>query len=292
MRYVVLASLCLLGMCCKLLAQKLQEVETSYIYRAPETMSVEQAKRFALERAQIDAIATAFGTSISQHNSTYISNKNGQSYIDFSSISSSDVQGEWIETIGEPRYEVLFEQGMLIVSCKVKGIIREIVSAAIDIKAKVLRNGTDDRFESTEFRSGDDIYLSFQSPVNGFLAVYLLDDNGDAFCLLPYRNKKDGIQKITANTRYIFFSEKDVSSDEQGLVDEYTLTLTREHGIENNEIYIIFSTNSFVKATDQDKGDFLPRKVDRESFQKWLAKVRRKDMFLNFSLKQITIVGE
>lgn len=290
MRFFVLVAFCLLAMSSKLVAQKQQKVENIYTYRAPENISVEQAKRIALERAQIDAIATAFGTSILQHNSTLVSNKNGHSDIDFRSISSSDVQGEWIETIGEPQYDISFEKEMLIVSCKVKGIIREIVSADIDIKAKVLRNGTEDRFESTEFKSGDDMFLSFQSPVDGFLAVYLLDNNGDAFCLLPYRNQKDGIQKISANTPYLFFSEKDVSPELREFVDEYTLT--SEHSIENNEIYVIFSPNSFVKANDNDKGEFLPREVDRFFFQKWLAKVRKKDKLVNFRSKQITIKRE
>lgn len=203
------------------------------------------------------------------------------------SISSSDVKGEWIETIGDPEYTIHYDKNMLVVKCVVKGNVREIESAAIDIKAKVLRNGTEDRFESSEFRNGDDMYLSFQSPTNGFLAVYLLDNNGDAFCLLPYRNQTDGIQRIAANISYVFFSEKHAEQEERRFVDEYTLTC--EHINENNQIYIIFSPNPFVKANDNDNGELLPREIDGHSFQTWLAKVRRKDKFVNFISKQITI---
>lgn len=271
-------------------AQQVKKVVGTYTYYAPEEVSLDRAKRTALERAQISAIAEVFGTDISQHNSTRVTNKNGHSDVDFLSMSSSDVKGEWIETIGEPEYTINYEQGMLEVKCTVKGTIREIVSAEIDIKAKVLRNGTEDRFESSEFRSGDDMYLSFQSPTDGFLTVYLLDDNGDAFCLLPYRKQSDGIQKISANTPYLFFSEKDVSLADRTIVDEYTLTC--EHNTENNQIYIIFSPNSFVKANDNDMGEYLPREIEAKAFQKWLAKVRRKDKQLNFCSKQITIIKE
>lgn len=270
-----------------LFAQQVKSVVGEYVYRAPNNVTVDQAKRIALERAQLEAIAEVFGTNISQQNSTRISNRNGKSDIDFLSISSSDVKGEWIETIGEPEYSIRYEQDMLVVTCRVKGKVREIVSASIDIRAKVLRNGTEDKFESSEFRSGDDMYLSFQSPVNGYLAVYLLDDKGDAFCLLPYRNQTDGIQKISANTPYVFFSEKHVPLSERALVDEYTLTC--EHSYENNQIYVIFSPNPFVKANDNDHGELLPREIDGHSFQTWLAKVRRKDKYVNFSSKQITI---
>lgn len=268
-------------------AQQTKKVVGEYTYHAPENVSLEKAKRTALERAQLEAIADAFGTDIFQHNSTRVSNKNGHSDVDFLSMSSSDVKGEWIETIGEPEYTINYEQGMLVVKCTVKGTIREIVSAAIDIKAKVLRNGTEDRFESSEFRSGDDMYLFFQSPIDGYLAVYLIDDNGDAFCLLPYRNQSDGIQRISANTPYVFFSEKHVPLSERALVDEYTLTC--EHSSETNQIYVIFSPNPFVKANDNDNGELLPREIDGHSFQTWLAKVRRKDNYVNFSSRQITI---
>lgn len=268
-------------------AQQVKKVVGTYTYYAPEDISLDRAKRTALERAQIEAIAETFGTNISQHNSTRVTNKNGHSDIDFLSISSSDVKGEWIETIGDPEYTIHYDKNMLVVKCVVKGNVREIESAAIDIKAKVLRNGTEDRFESSEFRNGDDMYLSFQSPTNGFLAVYLLDNNGDAFCLLPYRNQTDGIQRIAANISYVFFSEKHAEQEERRFVDEYTLTC--EHINENNQIYIIFSPNPFVKANDNDNGELLPREIDGHSFQTWLAKVRRKDKFVNFISKQITI---
>lgn len=286
MRFVTFI-ICLFGLCTIVNAQQIKTVENTYVYRAPENVSIEHAKRIALERSQVEVIANTFGTNISQQNSTLICNNNGKSNIDFISISSSDVQGEWIETIGEPHYDISFEQGMLIVSCRIKGVIREIVSAAIDIKAKVLRNGTEDRFESSEFRSGDDMYLSFQSPVDGYLAVYLIDDNGDAFCLLPYRKQTNGIQRVSANTPYVFFSEKDASLSERTLVDEYTLTC--EHGVENNQIYVIFSPNPFVKANDNNIGELLPREIDGKSFQSWLANIRRKDKYVNFSVKPIII---
>lgn len=288
MRNIILILFCMFYS--SLHAQQVKKVEGEYTYRAPEQVSVEQAKRTALERAKLEAMATTFGTNISQQNSTRVSNSNGKSNVDFLSISSSDVKGEWIETIGEPQYIINYEQGMLIVTCKVKGTIREITTAAIDIKAKVLRNGTEDRFESSEFRSGDDLYLSFQSPVDGYLAVYLLDEEGNAFCLLPYRNQSDGIYKVRANTPYIFFSEKDAPLQERSLIDEYVMTC--EKAQEVNQIYTIFSPNPFIKSNDKDNGDALPRETDGESFQKWLAKVRRKDNSVNFSSKQITIAKE
>lgn len=269
------------------LAQKEKRVEATYIYRASDNVTMEHAKRTALERAQLEAIADAFGTNISQHNSTRLANENGNSSVDFFSISSSDVNGEWIETIGEPHYDISYQQGMLVVTCSVKGVIREITTAAIDIKAKVLRNGTEDKFECSEFCDGDDMYLSFQSPVDGYLAVYLIDNEGNAFCLLPYRNQTDGIYKVKANQRYVFFSSSSVSAEQRNSVDEYVMTADKSN--ETNQLVVAFSTNKFVKANDYDMSESLPRETSREDFHKWLSKIKQKDIQFQLIKKILTI---
>lgn len=274
-------------------SQKLKTVEASYTYHAPENVTLEQAKRTALERAQIQALADEFGTIVSLSNSTRIENKNGQSKVDFLSIGDSEVKGEWIETIGEPKYDISYEGSMLVVSVKVKGKAREIVSASIDFKAHVLRNGTDDKFESDEFKSGDDLYLSFRTPVNGYLAVYLIDAEGQAYCLLPYRNQTEGIYTVKANQRYLFFSTKEALQDEQSMVDEYVMTCERES--EHNQIYVIFSPKPFMKAVDRESVKEIaddaiagfPRELFSSEFRKWLAKTRSHDQ--NMSVKMIPI---
>ena len=257
------------------LAQKLKTVEGVYTYHAPENVTMEQAKRTALDRAMIQALADEFGTIVSQSNATRVENQNGQTNIDFLSIGGSEVKGEWIETIGEPIYNIRYEGDMLVVSVKVKGKAREIVSAGIDFQAKVLRNGTEDKYESDQFRSGDELYLSFTSPVSGYIAVYLVDADNQAYCLLPYRRQTDGIYSIKANQRYLFFNIKEAPQTERSYVDEYVMTCNRSS--EQNQIYVIFSPNQFVKATDNQSDATLPRELKFEDFQKWLVKCRKHD---------------
>lgn len=268
-------------------SQKLKTVEGDYTYYAPENVTLEQAKRIALDRAMIQALADEFGTIVTQQNATRVENHNGRSDIDFLSIGGSEVRGEWIETIGEPIYNIRYEGNMLVVVCKVKGKAREITSAGIDFQVHVLRNGTDDKFESDQFRSGDELYLSFQSPIAGYLAVYLVDDNGQAYCLLPYRNQTDGVYLIKANERYVFFNIKEAPQQERPYVDEYMMTCEQES--EHNQIYVIFSPNQFVKASDNDTDDRLPRELNNTDFQRWLAKCRKRDEEMNLQMIPITI---
>ena len=268
-------------------AQKTQKVTATYTYHAPENVSLAEAKRIALQRAQLQAIADAFGTIVARSNSSTVKNENGKSEISVMSLGTSEVKGEWLRTDGEPEYEVNYADGMLIVEVRVKGIIREIVNAAVDFQAKVLCNGTEDKFEREEFREGDDLYLSFRSPVDGFLTVYLIDDAGTAYCLLPYRGDSGGRVTIKGNRRYVFFSAADAPTEQRNLVDEYTLTC--EKMAELNQIYVIFSPKLFTKAVDYDREVLQPRELPYEEFQEWLFKCRKQDKEMRAEVKNITI---
>ncbi|WP_251620843.1 DUF4384 domain-containing protein [Odoribacter lunatus] len=270
-----------------LFAQKIQTLSAEYIYHAPENITLEEAKQIALDRAKIQALADAFGTIVSQTNTTLVENRNGESGIDFFSIGGSEVKGEWIETIGSPVYDVHYEQGMLIIKVEVKGRAREVLSAKINIKARILRNATDDKYEDDTFYDGDDMYLSFVSPVSGYLAVYLLDMEKRAYCLLPYREQTEGIYKIRANQRYLFFHIDEAPIFERSLVDEYVMTCSEK--LEQNLLYIIFSPRSFIKASDNNTDIALPRDLSYDDFQKWLANCRKHDTEMQLMRKSIII---
>lgn len=268
-------------------AQKTERVTATYTYYAPEHVSIEEARRVALQRAQLQAIADAFGMIVTQSNATRVRNENGKSDVSLLSLGASEVRGEWLRTDGEPEYDIAYEDGMLAVTVRVKGVIREIVNAAVDFQAKVLRNGTEDRFEGEEFRNGDDLYLSFRSPVDGFLTVYLLDAEGTAYCLLPYRNDTGGRVAIEGNRHYVFFSLDDVPAEERSIVDEYTMTCSRDG--ELNQIYVIFSPQLFTKAVDYAGEGLQPRELPYEEFQEWLFKCRKQDPEMRVEVKGILI---
>ena len=227
MTFRFLITICLFLFAVNVFAQKTEKVRAEYTYIAPENISLEEAKRIALERAKIQAIADEFGTIVSQSNTTLVSNRNGESSADFFSLGGSEVKGEWIETIGEPSFNISYEQNMLVVKVIVSGRIREIVSSQVDIKAEVLCNGTDLKFARTDFKNGDDLYIYFQSPVDGYLAVYLLDEASKmVYCLLPYKNSPEAVTSIEHDKPYIFFSAK-YAGDMAHLVDEYLSILHR-----------------------------------------------------------------
>ena len=294
MRYKsIIAFLMIMLITLPVFSQKIKTVEGEYLYHASENVTIEQAKRTAVERAKIQALADEFGTIVSQSSTTSIANINGESSTSVLVLSGSDVKGEWIEDLGEPKVQVNYEGDMLVVTAKVKGKAREILSAGVDFTSKILRNGKEDKFESDDFKNGDDLYLAFQTPAKGYLAVYLVDAENMAYCLLPYRNQTDGIYPVNANRRYLFFCPEEAPEQERSLVDEYALTCERQ--MEYNYIYVIFSRNQFTKANDAASNKQIdgyagaPRELSYEDFQKWLGKCMKHDAEMNMKKIPITI---
>ncbi|MBD5263561.1 MAG: DUF4384 domain-containing protein [Bacteroides sp.] len=270
-------------------SQRTTKVSATYTYYAPETMSIEEAKRIALDRAKIQAIADKFGTIVSQSTTTVISNKNGESDTQFFALGGSDVKGEWIETFGNPEYQLQFENHYLVVTCSVKGKAREITSAKIEFTATTLRNGTELRFEDVNFRDGDDLYLYFQSPINGYLAVYLLDEIAQTvYCILPYKAQTFSAYPVEANKEYVMFSRKEADKSERSMVDEYTLSCENEK--EFNTLFILFSPSQFGKRNGFDDSiEDKPNNISYNEFKKWLSKLQIKDKKIQVEQTSIII---
>jgi len=268
-------------------AQKPVKICGEYTYIAPENVSLEQARQTALDRAKIEALAEKFGTTVSQSNSTVVENKDGASDVRLLSFGGSEVKGEWIETTQEPKYDISYTQGTIVVKVSVCGNARAIVGAGIDFTAKVLKNGTEAKFESDNFKDGDALYLLFRSPTDGYLTVYLVDDSQTAYCLLPYMNAPSGNARIKSGKEYVFFSQQNADKDEAAIVDGYELTTGKS--AENDFLYVIFSPNEFTKANDKTGGEALPRQLPLADFQQWLAKNRTRDKDMKVEVKGLTI---
>ena len=166
--------------------------------------------------------------------------------------------------------------------------MRKELSTIFDFVAIPLRNGTELKFEGYDFKDGDDLYLYFQAPVDGFLAVYLLDEvSQTVYNILPYKSQNISATPIEANKEYIFFSKRTVERGEKGAVDEYTLTC--ENPKEYNTLYILFSPSEIGKRTGFDSSiEDKPDNIRYKDFKQWLSKTLSKDKKLHFQELHIT----
>ena len=241
---MLLASLCLQ-------AQDERTVSGIYRYYVPDNESMEAARHTAIQRARLTALAREFGETLSQ-TQAMITKEDGSGYTDaFYTSGENSVNGEWLQDTSNPIVEQGFENGQLYIQVTVSGKARSVQRTSVEIHYQVLRNGTSRQFASTDFNSGDQLYLLFQSPANGFMAVYLIDETKTAYCLLPYRNQKNGSQKVEANRQYVFFN---ANGDATNTIDEYELNCDDGNTMVFNDLYIIFSENDFAKTVDYEVG--------------------------------------
>lgn len=266
-------------------AQKARTVSGDYTYYAPSDVTLDQARQTALSRAKQQLIAETFGTVMQVSSSTSVSNSDGVSSTDYLSAGASEVRGEWIETIGEPRYDIRYEQQMLVVTVSVKGRVRETLGAKVGFRSAVLKNGTEAKFEADEFRDGDDLFLSFRSPDDGYLMVYLYDGAKEVCRLLPYCGQGADSQRVEAGRQYVFFS---CANADYGIpsssIDEYTMTCRGKSEI--NRIYVVFSPEPFlgVQGDAPDSGI-----IGYPAFQQWMTDSRVRDRNIQIDIKDILI---
>lgn len=284
----IIISIAGLFICTESHAQRAKDVSAEYTYVAEANISLSEAKRIAAERARVEALASEFGTNVSQTNTTQIKNSESDSRLDFLSIGSSEVKGEWLRDTKEPKYEVSLTDNNIIVKVTVWGEAREIKSASVELDVAILRNGKSKNYASEEFTEGDDMYVYLKSPIDGYTAVYLVDEEQEAYCLLPYSQDGSGQFEIEGGKEYIFFDiEQGKTEEERNLIDQLTLTCAKD--IEHNQIYVIFSSEEFIKANDTQRSELIPRSLPFKDFQKWLTKNRISDHKMTVVNKLIKI---
>lgn len=264
-------------------SQSVKSISGSYTLHAPSSMTVEEAKRVALDRAKINAVENAFGSKVTQNNSTLISNINGHSDSYFHSMGGSEIKGEWIETFGNPQFNINYKENQLIVECSVKGKVREIIQPEIEFETKVLKNGTTEKFISNDFHDGDDLYLLFKSSVDGHIAIFL-NQNQQVYRLLPYKRDNNPAFWVTKNTDYTFF---DKSGNKESNIDEYELYADNE--VDLAELIILFTPSlPGLLPLAKDRND-EPLSMDFSTFNDWIVKKRNKDVYSRLIVLPITI---
>ena len=258
-----------------------KDVKGQYEYYVPRHISRNQAEQIALERAMIEAVAREFGTALNMTTHQDMrSSRNGESE-DFYQSASTLVKGEWIETTEQPKFSIRLDGDDIVVTCEVRGRARAVNRAQAHLDVHVLRNSTSDDAETNAFLDGDKLFLSFTSPVSGYLTVYLEGEDKTVFRMLPFYAEKKSTTPVEANTRYVFFAST------EGDAEQYQMT---SDGTEHNTLYIIFSPNEYIKPVDRSgKEEESLRQLSTGDFRKWIQKSQSLDDQLQVVVKPIVI---
>lgn len=270
-------------------AADIKTVIGEYTFVGDGTQSPVECRRLALEGARVQALAREFGTVVSQdvYQRETVDGNGEDTY--FSSMSATEVKGEWIADVGEPVYNTFMDNdGNLVVTCRIKGQARAISNESVDFQALILRNGKDAKNADTRFRNGDDMFMSFLAPVDGYVAAFLVGDDRQVYRLLPYGGDSTGSMKVKHGKPYVFF-DRASGGELAPVVDEYTLTASAS--VERNSIYVVFAVKPFSIGVDSRQDAGLPPQQSFAAFSKWLSESRRRDPRMGVKVMHIEITN-
>lgn len=270
--FFLLISLCAFG-------QRVVDVCGEYKYIVPENLSLAEAKAIAINQARLTAIANEFGTIVSQTNLTSIHVENGTAHNNFLSLGETEVKGNWLGDSKEPEVKPMYEDNHLVIYASVCGKARELQTAEIELLMQIISNG----FETERFKNNDRVSVRFKSPVGGYVAIFIRNDEENIVsCMLPYENEEGKARKVKSNTEYTYLSTSDPIYPYQ----EETILVTNKK-VEFNTFVLVFSEKEFAMPLS-DMGEFVPE-LSIEGFQRWLRRNRINDKSMQTIEKTIQI---
>lgn len=261
------------------LGQRVVNICGEYKYIVPENVSLAEAKAIAIERARLTAIANEFGTTVSQTNLATTHIENGTTRNDFLSLGETEVKGDWLGDTKEPEIRPVYENNQLVIYASVCGKVRELKTAEVELRMQIMSNG----IETERFKNNDKVAIRFKSPVNGYVAIFVRDDNaGIVACMLPYENENGKARVVKNSKEYIYLSTDDPIYPYQ----EETILVTNKK-VEFNTFVLVFAETEFAMPLS-DMGEFVPE-LSVESFQRWLRRNRMSDKTMQTIEKTIQI---
>jgi len=265
-------------------------------------MSKEEAREEAKQQAMINAIEETFGAYVEKDADVDIENGKAK----FKIIGQTLVRGDWLKTINEKFDEEKRKirgrygnEDELWISCEIEGMIREIKYPETTLNFTPL-NCPDPVCRTYDFRAGEPFYLTFRTPVNGYLSVFMVDESNTAFRLLPYQSMPESYVHavpVTADIPYIFFLNNKENDYFPGfsymMVDEIVMTTDKSE--EFLDLFVIFSKTDFTKPildnVEESVGNYsIPKSLGREKFEDWLEDNRIHDPAFLYKRVTLTVI--
>lgn len=263
------------------------EVSGEGIYYLEGSDNLANARKMAVEIARSNAMASVFGTAINY--STYShSNEstNGNNNNSFSSLMRSIQTGVWIRDINEPEVTSFMDgESSIGFKAKVRGIVRPLISLPVETQGRVFvgkNNNVEESYETDQLKRGDEFYFVFKAATDGFVAIYVVDEDEVVCKAAPIGSESAPLQIIKAGKETI------LRDDYIKNIADLSHPETRQV---NNRIVYVFSPNKFTLplSDDADLSSGLPAVMDFTKFHSWLQDMVVVDPKFTFTWQTITI---
>ncbi|MGK7397802.1 MAG: hypothetical protein ACNS62_24735 [Candidatus Cyclobacteriaceae bacterium M3_2C_046] len=280
-------------------AQKIRDASGEAQFRLEDDMSKIDLKEKLRHHAIINAIEREYGTYVSQE--SFVEVEDGKT--EFRVFGKNEVRGEWLKTTREvfkDEFRKPPEKGStheLWMSLKIQGKVREFTRPDIAFDY-FTTNCRKEACRTSIFESGQPLYFHFKTPVDGYLSVFIIENN-DAYRILPYQNMPERFQNavpVDSDKSYVFFSpENDYYHDfSRHLIDE--LVMIAEQPEEYITLCLVFSPGEFDKpgleppGVEETSGWELPKSLNAEALKEWLETNRINDVNFYYRKLKLKIV--
>lgn len=270
-----------------LMAQTEARVEGEYTVTVSEddNITMFQAKQRAIELAKNEAIRYQFGTLIDDLTTTEQSEEDGQSTSSVMGSTTARARGIWLADRKPAEVTVEARDGKIFFTAHVWGTAREIVQSSIRVNWVTQRRGANGMEATTRFQQKERFFIDFQTPVDGYLAIYMVEAFKEVYCLLPYDSRGNlGRFPVKASHPYTLF---DKSIDPNAKY--YTLSTQRNE--ESFQLVVIFSPNPFTKCVDKRNDPKHPNSLAYTDFQKWLLDIQRTDQDMVVDRRSVKVIN-
>ena len=246
--------------------QRIEKVHGQSTYEVTDNtrITLYEAKKHAIEQAQADGIKKVFGERVTSDMEIVNEERNGKVLSRFRETTRSVANGQWLGNEKDPVIHMEYDNGILYINADVWGTVREFSQSEVDLRWHVAVDSEDgQRVMTSQLLHKQPFYVHFQSSVNGYLAIYVLDQSGEASCLLP---KENGMYHITGGKSYRLFDKK-----EDSFATPCWFT-------EDYQIVLLFSPKSFSKCIDEKATDYNKfNTVKAKYFESWLKRIQLED---------------
>jgi hypothetical protein len=282
--------------------QKIFSARGTAKVKLDDHLSRDETMEIAREYARHMAIENLFGTSISKD--AFVDIENGESSVVIKG--GSELKGEWLKTnkesFTEETRKVKNSDGKgwnteIWIVCNTEGKVREIVTPKVDLQFMAL-NCPDQSCETSNFENGDPFYLYFRSPVNGYLSIYLVDQE-QAFRILPYSEMPSKYLHnvpVEADEEYLFFDAHIGIDYFENFPYYYSDELILETEEEQTfyQLYLIFSPKPFSKPILEEEvvmadNYIMPKYLPRKQFEIWVQDSRIFDTDFYFQTLNLRV---
>lgn len=253
-------------------AQRLQHVEASLTWPMESQDCLGDFRERLLQQTRLQALAKAFPLRLQQGSDLAVSSQQ----VDLRTLTSSQIQGEWVRTLSqELSWSIRKEQGqeVLYLTCSLRGEARALPDEKALFTAYATAEERHDAPSSTVFRHGDPLFLHFESPQKGYLAVFLQEE-GQLRCLFPYTlERKQDLHLLQADQPYLLFSALKVPAQFSRRQVHDLQLFAKAGGRTRYVLRVFFSDKRYELPSMQRQADGVYA-IPQSAYDKWLSKLR------------------